>query len=29
VLEGVVGEQDGELMMLNPEYELVPSPEHG
>jgi hypothetical protein len=29
VMEGVVGEQDGELMMLNPEYQLVPSPEHG
>ena len=29
VMEGVVGEQDGELTMLNPEYELVPSPEHG
>ncbi len=29
VMEGVVGEQDGELVMLNPEYALVPSPEHG
>jgi len=29
VMQGVVGEQKGELSMLNPEYELVPSPEHG
>ena len=29
VMEGVVGDHDGELIMLNPEYELVPSPEHG
>lgn len=29
VMQGVVGNQDGELNMLNPEYELVPSPEHG
>ncbi|HWL65360.1 MAG TPA: DNA-binding protein [Actinomycetota bacterium] len=29
VMEGVVGDHSGELLMLNPEYELVPSPEHG
>ena len=29
VMEGVVGDHGGELSMLNPEYELVPSPEHG
>lgn len=29
ILEGVVGTQDGDLVVLNPEYELVPGPEHG
>lgn len=30
VLEGVVGRDEyGDLLILNPEYELVPSPEHG
>jgi len=29
ILEGVVGTQDGDLVLLNPEYELLPGPEHG
>jgi hypothetical protein len=30
VLEGIVGKgSDGSLVMLNPEYELVPGPERG
>ena len=30
VMEGIIGrDEDGELIILNPEYELVPSPEHG
>lgn len=29
ILEGVVGEQDGHLVLLNPEYELIPGPEQG
>lgn len=29
ILEGVVGGQDRDLVILNPEYELVPGPEHG
>ncbi|MBW3595297.1 MAG: OB-fold nucleic acid binding domain-containing protein [Actinobacteria bacterium] len=29
IVEGVVGTQDGDLVLLNPEYELVPGPEHG
>lgn len=30
IVEGIVGKTaEGELMMLNPEYQLVPSPEHG
>ena len=29
IVEGVVGIQDGDLILLNPEYELVPGPEHG
>ncbi|MFN2588353.1 MAG: DNA-binding protein [Actinomycetota bacterium] len=30
IIEGIPGEQTtGELMVLNPEYELVPGPEHG
>lgn len=29
ILEGIVGSQEGDLVVLNPEYELVPGPEHG
>jgi RecG-like helicase len=29
VVDGIVGRHKNELMMLNPEYELVPGPEHG
>jgi hypothetical protein len=29
IMEGVVGEQDGDLVMLNPDYDLLTSPEHG
>jgi hypothetical protein len=30
IVDGTVGlDQGGELMVLNPEYELVPGPEHG
>ena len=29
IVEGVIGIQDGDLILLNPEYELVPGPEHG
>lgn len=30
VMEGIAGEdQQGNLMILNPEYRLVPGPEHG
>ena len=29
IMEGVVGQQDEDLVVLNPEYELVPGPEHG
>lgn len=29
VIEGLPGTQDGDLVILNPEYELVPGPEHG
>lgn len=29
VIEGLAGKQDGDLVVLNPEYELVPGPEHG
>ena len=29
IVEGVIGTQDGDLVLLNPEYELVPGPEHG
>jgi hypothetical protein len=30
VVEGIVGSGDqGELVILNPEYQLVPGPEHG
>jgi hypothetical protein len=30
ILEGAIGQtDDGEHMVLNPEYELVPGPEHG
>ena len=29
IMEGVVGAQDGDLVMLNPDYDLLSSPEHG
>ena len=29
IMEGVVGEQDGDRLMLNPDYNLLTSPEHG
>ena len=29
LMEGVVGQQDGDLVMLNPDYDLLSSPEHG
>ena len=29
VMEGVIGEQEGDLIMLNPDYDLLTSPEHG
>lgn len=29
IVEGTVAERDGTLMMLNPEWDLVPGPEHG
>ena len=29
IMEGVIGEQDGDLVMLNPDYDLLTSPEHG
>ncbi|MDQ3940521.1 MAG: DNA-binding protein [Actinomycetota bacterium] len=29
VIEGLPGKQDGDLVVLNPEYELVPGPERG
>ncbi len=29
IMEGVAGAQEGDLVVLNPEYELVPGPEHG
>ena len=30
IMEGIIGrDEDGELVILNPEYELVSSPEHG
>ena len=29
IAEGVIGTQDGDLVLLNPEYELVPGPEQG
>ncbi len=29
IVEGVIGRQDGDLVLLNPEYDLVPGPEHG
>jgi RecG-like helicase len=29
IMEGVVGGEKGDLVILNPEYELVPGPEHG
>ncbi len=29
VIEGLAGKQDGDLVVLNPEYELIPGPEQG
>ena len=29
IMEGVVGEQDGDHVLLNPDYNLLTSPEHG
>ena len=29
IMEGVVGEQNGDRLMLNPDYDLLASPEHG
>lgn len=29
VVDGIIGDQDGELFILNPEYVLVPNPENG
>ncbi|MGH2806347.1 MAG: hypothetical protein ACRDKT_03635 [Actinomycetota bacterium] len=29
VIEGLPGRQDGDLVVLNPEYDLIPGPEHG
>lgn len=29
IMEGVVGAQEGDLVMLNPDYDLLTSPEHG
>lgn len=29
IMEGVVGAQDDDLVMLNPDYDLLTSPEHG
>ena len=29
IMEGVVGSQEGDLVMLNPDYDLLSSPEHG
>jgi len=29
IMEGIVGSQEGELLMLNPDYDLLTSPEHG
>ena len=29
VVEGLPGKQEGDLVVLNPEYELIPGPEHG
>ena len=29
VMEGIPGQQEDDLVILNPEYELVPGPEHG
>lgn len=29
VIEGIAGQQEEELVVLNPDYELVPGPEHG
>lgn len=29
VIEGIAGKQEEDLVVLNPDYELVPGPEHG
>ena len=29
IVEGIAGEQEGDLVVLNPEYQLVSGPEHG
>ena len=29
IMEGVIGSQEGDLVMLNPDYDLLTSPEHG
>ena len=29
IVEGIAGEQEGDLVVLNPEYQLVAGPEHG
>ncbi len=29
IVEGTIGKQNGELVVLNPEYDLVVGPEHG
>ena len=29
IMEGIVGAQEGDLVMLNPDYDLLTSPEHG
>ena len=29
VIEGIAGRQEEDLVVLNPDYELVPGPEHG
>ena len=29
IMEGIIGAQEGDLVMLNPDYDLLKSPEHG
>jgi hypothetical protein len=29
IMEGIIGAQEGDLVMLNPDYDLLTSPEHG